>query len=298
MLFGDNTAELRELKPTPLLEWEGKLERLANEDYHARPEISSSDLKHIINTPLHFKRLCLEKNTLERQSNEAFALGECAHSVFLEQATDGFTAVPDGIDRRTKQGRADYEAFVAANAGKRVISADQLKRVKEMFNVIASNTRASELVSRGGVLIEESFLYRDEGTGLACKFRPDIMWLGDESIEISDYKTAESAAPHAFAKAAARYYYHLSAAHYIVGAERLYNRPVTAYKFIVQEKSEPYAVAIYTMSMSDIQRAISMRAGLIGRIAECMQTGLWPDWSSEERALSLPGYAFELKENQ
>jgi hypothetical protein len=275
-----------------MFDWEGVLPEETNEAYHRRPEYSSSDLKYMLDTPLHFKRMVIEKDQLEKESNKSFDLGSCAHECFLLQDTSLFVALPEGVDRRTKEGKQKYEDFVAANGGKRIITQDQLKNVMGMFEVISSNELVSSFLD--GSEVEKGALYLDEKTGLKCKFRPDIINL-DKGV-IIDYKTAQSAAPHEFSKAAARYYYHLSAAHYIAGAERLWPGKITKYKFIVQQNSYPYALALYDMDASDIFRSLELRDKIMAKIKHCTENDLWPDWSMKILQLSIPGYGFTFSE--
>lgn len=279
----------------PLQDWEGLMPETSNENYHKRSELSSSDIKHMLISPLHFRRLALEKSELNRPSNSAFDLGTAAHSCYLEQTTDTFVSGPD-VDRRTKKGKQDWADFVDANSGRIILPVDQHDRVLKMFDKVASNERASLLASMPGSIVEQSFLYLDEATGLRCKFRPDIL-NGDEEF-IADYKTAISASPHEFAKAVARYHYHISAAHYIAGVERLTGKKIRNYKFVVQEKDEPFAVAIYDMTAEDIERSLKLRAQIMKRIAQCKETNSYPDWSATVRTVSIPGYGFEFKDTQ
>lgn len=275
-----------------MLDWEGVLEDETNEAYHKRPEYSSTDIKHMLESPMHFKRMVIQKDQIVRESNSAFDLGSCAHECFLLQDTSQFVALPRGIDRRTKEGKLAYEDFVQSNAGKRIITQDQLDAVKGMFNVIASNEKASEYLE--GSQVEKGALYLDEKTGLHCKFRPDIINISKGIIV--DYKTSVSAAPHEFSKAVARYHYHLSAAHYLAGANRIWPGKITKYHFIVQEKTEPYALGIYAMDTADIFRSLELRDQVMSKLKFHLDNDVWPDWSEKILQLSVPGYGYAFGE--
>ncbi len=264
-----------------------------NEAYHKRTELSSSDIKWMIESPYHFKKMVVEKESLVREPNSAFDIGTCAHECFLEQDTSRFVALPEGLDRRTKEGKEIYATFMTENEGKRVITNDQLQTILAMFDVISSNKLASELVSNSQV--EVGAVYKDDATGLMCKFRPDILNL--EKGYIADYKTCFAASPHEFSKAVARYFYHLSAAHYMAGASQLWPGAIKDYFFICQEKTYPFAVAVYKLDPTDIFKSFDLRTKILKKIDYCFKNDQWPDWSREPMPLSIPGYAYSFSED-
>lgn len=266
------------------------LPKESNEEYHKRSELSSSDIKYMLITPMHFKKMVLEKDKLVKEPNSAFDVGSCAHECFLEQDTSLFVSLPEGLDRRTKDGKATYEAFIKENEGKRIITNDQHKTVLEMFDVISSNKEACELLK--GSQVEVGATYIDPVTGLPCRFKPDILNI-DRGF-IADYKTCMSAAPHEFSKAIARYNYHLSAAHYLTGANVIW--PIKDYYFIAQEKTYPYAVAIYKMDASDIIKSFNFRNEVMAKIKRHKELDIWPDWSEKILPITIPGYAYNFSD--
>lgn len=266
------------------------LPKESNEEYHKRPELSSSDLKYMLITPMHFKKNVLEKDKLKKESNSAFDIGSCAHECFLEQDTSLFVSLPQGLDKRTKEGKALYEAFIEANKGKRIITNEQHETVKAMFDVISSNKEACDLLK--GSSVEVGAIFKDPITGEDCKFRPDI--INPERGFIADYKTCVAASPHEFSKAIARYHYHLSAAHYLTGANVVYNGAIKDYYFIAQEKTYPYAVAIYKMDAADILKSHNFRNEVMAKIKYHKEKNYWPDWSEKVLPISIPGYAYNF----
>jgi hypothetical protein len=275
-----------------MFNWEGVLSEETNDAYHRRPEFSSSDIKYMLDSPMHFDRMVNKKDSVKRSANDVLDLGLCSHECFLLKDTSQFVAIPAGIDRRTKDGKAAYEDFLKSNEGKRIVSRDMYENVMSMYEVISRNAQACSFLE--GSTMERGALYQDNKTGLKCKFRPDIINL-DRGF-IADYKTAASAAPHEFSKAVARYNYHLSAAHYLEGAQRLWPQKIKDYYFIVQEKTEPYAVAIYKMDAADIFRSFELRDQVMKKIQKCIVDNHWPDWSEKILQLSIPGYGFSFSE--
>jgi hypothetical protein len=268
--------------------WEGVLPEESNEAYHRRPEFSSSDVKWMLESPLHFHSNVIKKSEVVREHNAAFDLGTCAHECLLLRDTSGFVALPAGLDRRTKEGKVIYADFCEEHKGKRIITLDQQIRLDGMMKVILANKKVMEFFE--GSEFEKGALYQDQLTGLNCKFRPDI--INPSRGFIVDYKTAESANPYKFSKAVVRFGYHISASHYLTGANRLWNGTINDYYFIVQESSFPYAVGLYRMDATDILRSHELRNSLMVKIKHHVETNTWCDWSDEVRRLNIPGYGF------
>lgn len=79
------------------------IHNLSNADYHAHPAVSSSQLKHMLRTPAHFKA-SLETS---KEPSDAMKLGSLVHTLLLEpHLVDYEYTVMPKFDRRTKQGKA------------------------------------------------------------------------------------------------------------------------------------------------------------------------------------------------
>ena len=74
-------------------------ETMSTKDYHARAEISKSDLDLLAKSPYHFKF----KDEFEKPDSKALILGSAVHKLVLEPADflKEFAADPNA-DRRTK----------------------------------------------------------------------------------------------------------------------------------------------------------------------------------------------------
>lgn len=275
----------------PLQDWEGAID-LDNEAYHAlEGYISSSTLKLMIKSPAHFKSVAIDGY---RKTSDSFDFGSCAHEMVLEGDDTQFVGIPDFKPQPKLTKKKQVEDFKLHHPGKRFVTMDQVQALKAMFRVAKSNKVAAELLAAEGNVVEHSYLYLDEKTGMKCKFRPDVMNIGEGFIV--DYKTCEDASPHAFRKAIARYYYHISAIHYLVGSARLFGDVIKDYYFIAQEKSPPYAVGVYKLDHIVLKRAAKMRRELLVRVRDCIGKNNFPDYTEKGiQLISPPDYAFELE---
>jgi hypothetical protein len=94
-----------------------------NTDYHTHPAISKSHLDQVAKSPLHYWARYLDPNRVVPEPTPAMAIGSAVHTHVLEldQWDARYVSAPDGIDRRTKAGKAEWEAFTTAATGRTVL---------------------------------------------------------------------------------------------------------------------------------------------------------------------------------
>ena len=76
--------------------------RISNKEYREREGVSSTDLKHMVKSPAHFRYW----KDNPQEDTPALLFGRAVHKYVLEK-DDFFTefAVAPNVDRRTKEGR-------------------------------------------------------------------------------------------------------------------------------------------------------------------------------------------------
>jgi hypothetical protein len=286
---------------TPLKKWEGILPKESNEDYHSRTEfLSSSDLKYMEMSPAHFKAYAIDR--IGGRESKSMDFGTAVHELFLEGTENSFVMRPDFSpikeeyvnkkgeisEKVIKTKTAQIEEFEALHPGKIHLTVDEYNRAHMMVGVLNKNPFVREYME--GTLREVSYLYYDQEHDMNCRFRADA--INVERGLIIDYKTAVHSSSYGFSKAAARYLYHLSDAHYSIGAERIFNKH---FKFILiaQEPTPPFAVGIYTMRKGSRDKARALRSRIMTKIRECKESNVWPDYSGNgTQYLEIPDYAF------
>jgi hypothetical protein len=108
---------------------------------------------------------------------------------------------------------------------------------------------------------------------------------------IADYKTADSAEPEKFRKAAADYGYHQQHAWYADGVAALFGAE-PAFVFVVQEKTPPYLVSIVEWHPEAIRIGRARNERAIGIYRDCVRNGEWPGYTDDEPAeIMLPAWA-------
>ena len=248
-------------------------------DYLAHPALGSGAVRQYLQSPAHYRHYL---QTRGEPPTPAMLLGSAAHCAVLEPREFGarFVRAID-VDRRTKDGKAEWADFTAQNAARTVLTADQHDTVLAIADTLQALPEYRDVTSGGGD-VEVSAFWEDGG--LQLKGRAD--WIGGGTL--IDLKTAADASPAGFARSIARYRYHVQAAMYCDAfrADR--------FVFVAIEKVPPFAAGVYTLDDASLEQGrIEYRRALAG-IRECSASDHWPSYGASE--ISLPGWAFDYDE--
>lgn len=265
---------------------------ISNDDYHGGPGISKSGLDLVARSPLHYWAAYLDPARKPREEKPHFTFGTAVHTAVLEPETflDRYVIVPEGIDRRTKDGKAEY-AVLQAQAEEK--GADLLPYAdfdKAMAIKAACHVHPmAKQIFRDGVA-EQSVFWVDEETGVLCKCRPDWL-LGGENPAILDLKTTQDASPMGFMRSAYTYRYHVAAAWYLDGLEAATGQKPDVFMFLAVEKEAPYAPAFYYADDGMLAAGRAEYRRLLRIYAECVNANSWPGYNTKLQPLSLPKWA-------
>lgn len=267
------------LTPHPL----GLVER-TNEQYHRGPGVSKSHLDTIAGaSPRHYWHKYLNPDREPEEPTPAKVLGSAIHSIILEPDlfTTDFVANP-GIERRSNAGKAEYAAFIAENAGKTILTDEQMQQCLAVRDAVHLHPVAAGLLTGGHA--EQSFYAIDSETGELIKCRTDYL-VGDMIVDV---KSTDDASPTGFGKSAANFRYPLQVAWYHGVLDAAFGEHPPHWVFLAVEKDPPYALGIYFTEPADVQRArVAARRDFL-RIVEHKRSGQWPDYGIEALPLTLP----------
>ena len=266
-----------------------------NEVYHANDAISHSKLELFRRRPISYYRRFIAKTVARPEATEAFRIGSAAHCAVLEPDTfyARYAMRPEGIDRRTKDGKAAFAQFESENAGKVVIGSDELGDVREMAAAVAHHPLASQLLAAG----KPELTWRVSPAGsLALQCRTD--WFNPAGCELSgwrpyvaDLKTVESLDSDAFRnfeRACFSFGYHRQAGFYLPLITEITGAPVFDFFFVAVEKVEPFGVAVYRLSDAAIARGQDETITDLVRLQSCLASNTWPNLDPALREIGLP----------
>tara|TARA_R110000824_G_scaffold379203_1_gene571108 strand:+ start:720 stop:1649 length:930 start_codon:yes stop_codon:yes gene_type:complete len=248
------------MKQEPVIET-GVYRGVCREDYDYVPFVNCSTLKRVIRSTKS------ADNALRKQQKDSLALrfGSAFHTAVLEpHLFDDEVAAAPNVDRRTKVGKAEWEAFQEQNSHKIILTQNDIGAIFRMKEEIMGHelarsimedpsgsaevnaivnpffgetpyTREDVVAANKAKEVSPTLLHR------ACKARID--WI--TNTELVDVKTCQDASPDAVVRSVVHFGYHLQAAYY----RELYRRAaghdsVLPFVFIFVEKDAPHGVLV------------------------------------------------------
>jgi len=178
-----------------------------------------------------------------------------------------------------------YDEFVEANADRDVLKEDEYATCLAARDAVHAHPIAGELLHRGdGADREASVVWRDNETGLLCKGRLDLL-LPDLIVEL---KTTRSrvADDRALTRVASQMGYHIKLAAYQDAVSHLIDT-VLPVKLIFVEQIAPHDVRVLNVPAAVLAQGWDEWQRLLGLIAVCERSGVWPGCDSGESELTV-----------
>lgn len=263
---------------------------MTEKEYRQHPAISRSELWRMHESPEKFKYY----KDHPPEPTPSLLFGQVVHKLLLQP--DDFEtdfAVMPNIDRRTKDGKESYSAFLAACGERSIVPYDMYQTAQEMAQKALQEPMVRKLLAGQK---EVPFFWTDEDTGEECKCRLDCLTYldGDTIPTIIDYKTAANARTDIFNNAIYKLGYHFQSAMYSEGVMKALNlseRP--GFTFFVQEKTPPYSLNVVVIPDEVMLHGLDTFREFMGKYHECNTTGYWWGYTgpfNEPNEAFLPGY--------
>ena len=274
----------------------GVFSDLSNDDYHSDLAIGSSGLKRFLVSPLHYWAAYLDPER-ERRDTKAFRMGRAWHCSVFEPSefTSRYVPMPEGLDRRTKEGKALWAEIEAS--GRDALASREVAAVEKMAGIARdlpiSRVVFDQLAQHGAA--EASLFTVDPATGLRLKIRPDYMLRPCPMFPnglIIDGKTTTDASRDGFARQVWNLDYGLQAALYTSVYQSIFDtagRP--AFLWLAQEKEAPHAAAFYSAGADLMDYWDKRIAKTLPAVARCQESGVWPGFPETVTELALPTWA-------
>lgn len=264
-------------------------ENMSNDEYHGhKGSISRSGIVEFMKSPANYWNSYHNPKRPEKTSTEAMIFGSAFHTIVLEPNKFDlqYAIKPEGIDRRTKQGKSDYEEFEARSAGKTIITQEQLDTLHEMQQSVYRHQQAWDLIC--GARYEHSIFWDDPNTALTLKTRPDA-WHDNMTV---DLKTIVSSDPRTFQNAMASHGYHIQSAMNREGIRSATEKDIMNHVFVCVEKTFPFLVAVYILDETALESAHSTLRLKLADMKYCKDKNEWPGYQTQ--TIGLPNWAANL----
>ena len=268
---------------------------MTNEEYAQIHAVNYSALK-VGRTSLP-RMHAVVTGTAARTDTDSLNLGNLLHEAMQvgDGWSDRYAIRPEGIDRRTKDGKATYAAWLSSLGPGAEIVEDRstIELVEAMRRSIMSHRVAALLASQPG----ESEVMLATGDR---KCRIDRL---TDSI-IIDWKTTTDSSPSGFARACARYGYAQQAAWYVEMVRRGRGKSLP-FVFVAVESTAPYCVGVYQIAADQIEAASRLNERIVADYAAWLKAGanmhhtadtieelVLPEWAVTDKN-TIPG-GFDL----
>ena len=244
------------------------------ENYDAIPAVRRSSLWLMNKSPAHYQWAVNHPE----EPTKAKQFGIAAHKYILQPGVFlNEYAVAPKVDRRTKEGKEAFAAFMDRLDVRSIVEAEDYETIKQMDEAIQGNEMANELLNSFKCKYETIFVWTDDLTGEPCKCRTDCLTEYDGKKYIVDYKTADSCEDGHFEWACRKYGYQFQAGMYREGVFQSTSEEY-GFVFVAQEKKPPYAVRVYFCTEEFINQGYYKFRELIGLYHMCRESGTWPGY--------------------
>lgn len=218
----------------------GRLTDESSERYHSNAAVGSTKLKDFISN----ERLLSGRyitGEIPHEETEAMREGTALHCAVLEpERFEAEYVVSPKFDRRTKVGKADSAAFAAANAGKRVLDAEQWELVRQMAQAIDDNQDARDLLSGAENEVTYRHWAEEYGLSLQCRVdadRPDCLIDIKRTADIGKFRRT----------GVIDFGYDIQRALYDFVKRSVMGGPTLPFYFIAVEPVAPFEVGVFDM---------------------------------------------------
>jgi exodeoxyribonuclease VIII len=243
-------------------------------EYHQLARLSASGAKVLLKSPSRYRHERLHP----AKPTPAMEFGTMFHALVLEP--DVFArryALLPGIDRRTKEGKAAFDAWQAENLGKTAVSSDDWNRVHAMARAVETSG-AGDLMTGGRM--ELPVLWERDGAQLKAKID------GLTSDRIIDLKSTSVEDEESLQRAAWQHGYHISAAAYQEAAKVLTGEKLGKV-FVFVHSTAPHDVIILEAGDEFIARGKALWDRAVRTYAACVQFDDWPGMGSTFTSTTL-----------
>lgn len=266
-----------------------------DEDYHAGPGVSASDIANVIRSPAHYR--AAKKSP---KQTPAMRLGTMCHEFLLQPERFGRRYIiepPDLIagPKNKNPWKAHWEALKARAEleQKELLERSVFRDIEGLAQAVCDHPAGAALLD--GSERELAAYVQDPDTFFVRKAKADI--LTPTGI-IADLKTTDDARQDAFIRTIRAFHYHVKAAWYLdvfnaVAGPGAFD----SFVWVAAEKGEPYGVACYAASEAMLDAGRNTYQKALDILTSCLEKNAWPCYAGEIQPIELPDFFYRSTEN-
>ena len=246
------------------------LEDKAYRDINA---ISQSDMKHLIISPAHYKTY----KEQPREETDAMRLGTATHiAVFQPMHFHDEVVQAPRFDKRTKEGKAGWEAFQNSLGSKLSLPQEDFERCIDMSEVVRSNPLFIKYTASGSP--EVSLTADTSFPNVKVKGRID--WLDTKSGVILDLKTIGDVADTHSIKRTLYNGYAMQCLFYLSLMEAYDQSKTYEFMFCFVEKEAPHGVRFIKINPTSLLNYYTLLESTLKNLDKCIDTNVFPAYDN------------------
>jgi hypothetical protein len=262
---------------------------MSDEEYHRRPELSSTGARLLLKSTAKFAYA----QTHKQSPKAVWDLGTAAHTKVLGTGARAIAYPPEHL---TPSGNVSTKAATVEwaeqqrDAGLTPITPKEMRAVDRMAEAVLAHPAARALLEQDGTP-ETSMFATDPDTGVEMRARFDYL----PSFAVADpwtvdLKTACDASPEGFARAAGEHRYDIQQEFYLHAYGIVTGDYTARMKFIAVEKEPPYLVGVYPLSLEFAELGRAKVRQALETYAACKASNVWPGYPEDADPLQPPSW--------
>lgn len=252
---------------------------MTSAEYHADPveggSLTSTGARMILRSPAHY-RYWLDN---PKKPTDEMLFGSAVHTLVLGRGEK--IKILDFKDY--KSGAAQAAKAEAIAIGEIPILPHKLIIAERMAEVVHNHPTAGPLLTGGKP--EQVLIWRSHGIWRRAMI--DYLKPGGGI----DYKSTTSCELHKLSTTINDYKYHQQQPWYTDGIRAVTNCLNPDFKFIFQEKEEPYAVRVVELHIEDVMQGEEDNIRAMAIYRECRALDEWPSYPEHPAVVTIPTYA-------
>ena len=232
-------------------------------EYRAMNGLSKHELDNFAIAPSYY----IHRKGQEWKPSRSMEMGTLIHSLVLEGRTD--YAVGPNVDKRTKDGKAEWAGFCYENVGKVIVTQEEEAVI--LGCKAACEPLLEKCKHRTGD-IETSIFW--ERAGINCKGRPDMLCEIKKEPAILDLKTTSDI--RSFDSKFFAFRYDVQAAWYQYGYEQASGIKNPSFWFLVVDTDAPHLCQLMKASTGLLDDANDRINDELDHFSACVDADMWP----------------------
>jgi len=269
------------------------IHNLDERTYHARPELSSTQARQILDSPARYRW----QLTQPARTSDSFDVGHAAHAKILGV---GGQVVEYPDEHLTPSGAVSTKAATVAWADEQrangyiPITAQHARHIDAMAENVLAHAEARALLEQPGHA-EASVFARCDETGIDLRARFDYLPDLDSPDPIAvDLKTTGTrATAREFARSVHTYGYYVQQGHYLDTLRLETGRDDIGFRYICVEKNAPHMVAVHELDTVYGDIGIDEARSARRILRACLENDSWPTGLEDVGLIDAPGWLLD-----